>query len=352
MKATKNIFRKQGRPSGDPLGRILVSATDVVKGFPRARIRSRLFNYNIDGNILKPEHEAWLAGQLAPFLRSIPFHLELRGTASASGDSAYNQRLSEERVLLVKEFLVDHCKIREGQVPGSRMTATGEQTANQAFQEDNFDRAVEIIIAPGVLKPPPPPPPPKPKEKEKPKRQFRTIEVRTAGTTNTKRGPSIPFLSGGNQVLEFYDPETGENVFYEIDGGKASPPIFMTLPENPIIKLPEKGFSACTVPADVTLDDLNGKLAAVGRAGVLQFGKAGLVINGLPGGTVKCEIDQGTTLGIELGGTAGRLKPAPSLSKGKRPHRNRTKGEKPGIFIPPGLRKKPGRFPGQSMSRQ
>jgi outer membrane protein OmpA-like peptidoglycan-associated protein len=146
-------FDKVGKPgSVGPAGLIDISTPDVWNRVDlRTRtIMVRLYNYNIDGNTLKPEHQQFLRDRLVPFVRSVPSHIKLHGTASQSGDATYNRQLSLERVLRVKQFLTS-CGLTEGQVPGTQMQATGEDQSKSKSSEDAWDRAVTLVIAARVL---------------------------------------------------------------------------------------------------------------------------------------------------------------------------------------------------------
>jgi hypothetical protein len=142
---TKNILRKQGRPTGE--GKVTLEPNLQLKEWPWTSVEILLHNYNTDGNLLKVEHKAWLKAQLAPFLQQQQYHAVLKGTASSPGSTKYNKQISWERVLLLKEFLIEKCSLTDAQVPGSKMTAVGERFANVGDQE--HDRAVQITLLPG-----------------------------------------------------------------------------------------------------------------------------------------------------------------------------------------------------------
>jgi hypothetical protein len=146
-----------------------------------------LYNYNIDGNLLKPRHRDYLASKLVPLLRHSRHHVKIRGFASKSGDFDYNLTLSKERVLRVKQFLQSH-GIPESKVPGGdsdNLLAFGESRARGPDDEEAYDRRVRILVATGVkagrsprgevyigpvtdISPPPPPPSrPRPKQRGK-----------------------------------------------------------------------------------------------------------------------------------------------------------------------------------------
>ena len=108
-----------------------------------------LYDFNIDGNILKPLHLEILNDFVVPTLRSTASHVVLKGRASASGDYNYNLQLSKSRVLQVKKFLLS-AGFSESQAPGSQMTAYGEQYSDQVNQENALDRSVHVIIKSGL----------------------------------------------------------------------------------------------------------------------------------------------------------------------------------------------------------
>jgi hypothetical protein len=115
-----------------------------------------LYNYNIDGNLLKPEHIRFIEESVLPVVKAAPLHIKLRGMASKSGSSEYNKQLSLERILRVKKFLTDR-GLDESKVPGSQIENAGEELANQSI-DDEHDRSVLLQIAVGT-KPKPYPKP-------------------------------------------------------------------------------------------------------------------------------------------------------------------------------------------------
>ena len=108
-----------------------------------------LFNYNIDGNVLKKEHKDLLDRDIIPFLKENRVHAELTGMASKSGDREYNRQLSLGRVLRVKEYLISK-GLTEAQVPGPDIQAVGSDQATSKLKEDPIDRAVRIRVAVGI----------------------------------------------------------------------------------------------------------------------------------------------------------------------------------------------------------
>ena len=108
-----------------------------------------LYNYNIDGNILKPEHKQLLDRDIIPFMKQHRVHAALTGTASQSGDREYNRQLSLGRILRVKKYLLEQ-GLKESQVPGPDIRAFGEDISTSKSNEDPFDRAVRLRITVGI----------------------------------------------------------------------------------------------------------------------------------------------------------------------------------------------------------
>ncbi len=136
-------FDKIGKDTGPG------KATTELTTRPSVVCTHILYNYNIDGNVLKPEHKEFLDRDVAPFLREHRVHAKLTGTASQSGDREYNRQLSLGRVLRVKEYL-GRQGIPESKLPGPDIQAAGEDLSTSKSTEDELDRAVRITIALGI----------------------------------------------------------------------------------------------------------------------------------------------------------------------------------------------------------
>ena len=313
----KNIFRKQGRPSGDGKGKIHTSPKDLEKGFPWAVLRIYLYNYNIDGNLPKNEHKKWLETQLKPFLNETRYHAELQGLTSASGDPSYNRQLATERVLLVKEFLIDKCRLMESQVPGSKMTAAGESLADQQNQENEFDRAVKITIKPNRLtrpfpkpKPKPPPDPippdwippiivPKPYDPDPkdPDNRWSHFMIRYAGGGGVQVGKGT---GTALHVFEIKNAWTGESRLFALQHLSAG--VGVGLP----VTLPGDEWTDLSTKESLDLDDFHGQRVSYYGQAAGPWGWAELKFRDLHEGDVArssdpatAPIKTGTTLGVE-----------------------------------------------------
>ncbi len=138
-----NRFDRIGRDTGP--GRM---KQELATG-PKILCIYRLYNYNIDGNLLKPEHTKFLDDYVIPVLKRRSVHAKLLGMASQSGDREYNQQLSIGRVLRVKDYLRSK-GIPESKIPGPDVRAAGEDLSTSASGEDPLDRAVLVTIALGI----------------------------------------------------------------------------------------------------------------------------------------------------------------------------------------------------------
>ena len=111
-----------------------------------------LFNFDIEDATLKPEHKSFLEFGLLDFLTfKKGVFVSLRGEASRTGNSGFNQKLSQERVNNVRDFLLDNgiafAKIDAGSIQTS---AAGDRDARAAGEakgtEDERFRAVLVTL--------------------------------------------------------------------------------------------------------------------------------------------------------------------------------------------------------------
>jgi OmpA family len=139
-------FDKVGRDTGPGDGGFLIAKKETPA---KVIFEYILFNYNIDGNVLKKEHKELLDRDIIPFVEENRVHVKLTGMASQSGDREYNRQLSLGRVLRVKEYLISK-GLTEAQVPGPDIRAAGEDLSTSKSREDPIDRAVRLTIAVGI----------------------------------------------------------------------------------------------------------------------------------------------------------------------------------------------------------
>jgi hypothetical protein len=120
--------------------------TDNLDKKPRERLAGLLFNFDVEGDAVKPEHERWLEANAIPLLSCEQAVGNLKGMASRSGTDAYNLQLSQRRVENVKKLLA-----AKGTSP-AKLSAlwVGEEAAALAGTadgtEDELARSVSITV--------------------------------------------------------------------------------------------------------------------------------------------------------------------------------------------------------------
>jgi len=113
----------------------------------RVRRRGLLYNFDVDGDSLKPQHAKWLDENIVPMLPNPLLSIRLRGLASRSGSAAYNEQLSFRRTNSVKAYLTQ----KGASASQFVNVGAGEQDAATAGQvdgsEDEMFRGVIVSIA-------------------------------------------------------------------------------------------------------------------------------------------------------------------------------------------------------------
>jgi hypothetical protein len=141
---------KIGRETGPGDGSFLVTDQDLPR---QAVFDFILTNFNIDGNLLKPEHKAALDQHIVPFVRANKVHVELTGTASKTGSAAHDKELSRERALRVRQYLMRQ-GLSNAQVASGDVHAAGKSLSTSKNAEDELDRAVRVRIVVPQIAPP------------------------------------------------------------------------------------------------------------------------------------------------------------------------------------------------------
>jgi hypothetical protein len=125
-----------------------------------------LYNFDVDGDNLKPEHQAALRQMVVPRL-STGGSVAIIGLASRTGSYGHNQRLSERRARNVFSFL--QANVPGGNFPVKGFTASGKQVSGPTGwgelkakdegerngTEDRRFRAVCIVLGDGQRTPDP-----------------------------------------------------------------------------------------------------------------------------------------------------------------------------------------------------
>jgi hypothetical protein len=289
-----------------------------------------LFNFNIDGNVLKPEHKAFLDSSVIPFLHKEKAHVKLGGTASRSGNPEYNRQLSLSRILRVKKYLTDH-DIRESQVPGSEFIAAGEDISTNPSAEFERDRSVTIVIGKGlkprpirvnkpdlpIFVPPflpiPLPGPEFPVDNPPLGKTLHLQYITGASVTAGLGGPVLPPLpinagvGGGAALHGFFiiDPDTGEYAKYLLPAGTGGGGVSPGLgPVSVQVTLPANNKPTPFVSNRTHVTDFDFTPAVVG-----SFGGGSATVNHLflPTVGVSVPFESGTTIGAGGNGDAGTL---------------------------------------------
>lgn len=190
---------------------------------PVGGLRAALYNFDIDGAELKPEHLRFLADQALPILQRSSSRCWLQGSASHAGSESHNLELSRWRVDAVVVYLVNKGADR------SRLTPShvGESMANLTVLEADGDRAVSLLCAPLMAPPVRRDPPP---ESEGPKLSTQ-FKIRELGGLSAGFGP----VGLDNIYFQIWDVKHHLTTFYVYDaagfgkGMKAGPPLSATL---------------------------------------------------------------------------------------------------------------------------
>ncbi|PID42549.1 MAG: hypothetical protein CSB48_10070 [Proteobacteria bacterium] len=124
-----------------------------------------LYNFDINGDRLKPEHEAFLRKEVVPVLQR-GGSVSLVGLASRSGSASYNQALSERRAKSALAFLQ---KAVTKKFAVRTLTGFGEDKAKQEGYRDSTEdqrfRSVVVFVSAASIPPVPPKKPPGPKDR-------------------------------------------------------------------------------------------------------------------------------------------------------------------------------------------
>jgi hypothetical protein len=123
-----------------------VESRSIPAADATTELAASLFNFDVDGDTPKPEHEKFLFENVVPFFLTPGVKIRLRGEASRSGSAAHNQALSQRRIDKVLAFLK-----RNGMLAAQfDRLATGESDAAATGQADGTEderfRAVIVTV--------------------------------------------------------------------------------------------------------------------------------------------------------------------------------------------------------------
>ena len=97
-----------------------------------------LYNFDIDGDVLKREHKEFLKEHVVPQLGNAQVKIELRGEASRTGSDTHNLDLSKRRVAQVKNFFSANGPV----LANIADSAVGEADAAGRGENDNTEDAL------------------------------------------------------------------------------------------------------------------------------------------------------------------------------------------------------------------
>jgi hypothetical protein len=115
-----------------------------------------LYNFDVEGVSLKEEHKRFLHHVIIPQILEGSMFI-IQGTASRTGSSSYDQALSMQRALSVKNY-IEHALKRTS--PNLFIDAIGKGSPIGKAQEAELDRAVRLYGWSQPFRPPPPKPRP------------------------------------------------------------------------------------------------------------------------------------------------------------------------------------------------
>jgi hypothetical protein len=151
-------------------------------------VLGRLYNFDIDGDELKPKHKEWLDRHVVPILLK-GGSATIRGFASTKGNADHNLELSRDRMYSVEDYLMlftQLARIKKADYVGEQ--AASAQTGDNV--ENEFWRAVDITAWEKPTPPEPPKtlPPEVTKEQRILHREFMKLHSKMSKTEGTGVG--------------------------------------------------------------------------------------------------------------------------------------------------------------------
>jgi hypothetical protein len=105
-----------------------------------------LYNFDIDGDMLKPQHKAWLTEHVVPQLGDPRVKITLRGEASRTGSNAHDLNLSLRRVAQVINFLNANGPVLADISGKGAGQDDAEARGEDEKTEDELFRAVAVLV--------------------------------------------------------------------------------------------------------------------------------------------------------------------------------------------------------------
>lgn len=257
-------------------------------------IKALLYNFDIDGDTVKPEHIAFLQSKVVPLLQGNHGHLWMQGSTSKSGTNIHNMELSKRRVNNIASVLRAQ-GISDRQM---QLDAVGEEQAQAHAMEDESDRAVALVVIPVAQDSPPPPkkiPPPPPVNTD--------FKIRMLGGLAGSAGP----FQVENNFFQIADTKNRVTAFYTYTSEGAGKGLIKGLNLSATMKGPWNNFRTTSA---IRVSQFEG-LARFTTAGAGPWTSNHLNMMGLPSGVSTSppvlSIQTGFTIGIGASTSIGKM---------------------------------------------
>ncbi len=257
-------------------------------------IKALLYNFDIDGDTVKPEHIAFLQSTVVPLLQGDRGHIWMQGSTSKSGSSQYNLELSKRRVNNIAAILRTQ-GIFNRQM---QLDAIGEEQAQTHAMEEESDRAVALVVIPVAPDSPPPPkkiPPPPPVNSE--------FKIRMLAGLAGTAGP----FQVENNFFQIADTKNRLTAFYTYTSEGVGAGIIKGLILSATMKGPWNNFRTTSA---IRVSQFEGS-ARFTTGGVGPWTSNHLNMMGLPKGVstipAVLDIQTGFTIGIGASTSVGKL---------------------------------------------
>jgi len=261
-------------------------------------LKALLCNFDIDGDVVKPEHVAFLKSKVVPLLQDDRGHIWMQGAASRSGSDQHNMGLSKRRVRNIASILRG-LGVLDRQM---QLDAVGEQLASAHALEDQSDRSVALVVIPVARQSLPP-------SRQVPaappvSTQFK---VRLLGGLDGSAGP----LQIETIFFQIADTKNSKTAFYVYRAGGVGKGLIKGLN----LSVTQKGpWNDCRTNSPIRVSQFEGA-ARFTTAGVGSWTSNHLNMMGLPKGVTTIpavlDIQTGFTVGIGASTSAGLMTWAP-----------------------------------------
>jgi len=257
-------------------------------------LKAVLYNFDVDGDAVKLEHQVFLRTKVAPLLQGDLGHIWMQGSASKSGSNSHNMALSRRRVNNIAAVL------RGGGILDRQMQldAIGEEQAQAHAVEDETDRAVDLVVIPVAKESPPPP-----KKVPSPPPVSTEFKIRLLGGLAGGAGP----FQVENCFFQIADKKNNLTSFYIYSAEGVGKGLLPKLNLSATMKGPWNDF---TTNSAIRVSQFDGA-ARFTTAGVGPWTSNHLNMMGLPKGVTTLpavlNINTGFTIGIGASTSIGKM---------------------------------------------